>query len=560
MDNFRKKTANNRSNKGGTVEGFVSGGRSVNNGLNVNPKGSDHHKTKEPIGRIGNFGTADGFKPNKKSLSNQGLGVAPRRRPTRQDDGPVDLKMHDIDEHSSKYRKHKKHVSRHKGSRFKKASVLFMLCIILFGGFTFGRVYLKAMQIFRGGGGAVALNENVDPALLNGEGDGRINILMLGKGGEGHTAPDLTDTILVASINPIQKEAAIVSVPRDLYVETEDSETSKINAVYANAKNYALSNTNENDPSRDEKAEKAGLEAIEKKVSQVLGIPIHYHSIVDFEGFKKAIDTVGGVSLNAPEEVYESMWLDGQNYTLNVQPGQQEFDGFRALAYSRSRHSSARGDFSRSERQRLILVALKDKVLSAGTLANPLKLNQLMSDFGDHIKINMTVDEMMRLYEIGKDIPSDKIQSIGLADPPNDYVHTSNIGGSSVVVPKEGIFEYSAIQSFIRSKLVDGYLANENAEILILNGTDTPGLAGKTVKELESYGYNLLPAGDAPTKGYTETVIVDLKNGENKYTKRYLEKRFGTTTVPNLPDSTIQSQTADFVIIIGQNEVSRLQN
>lgn len=437
---------------------------------------------------------------------------------------------------------------------------MFLATLILFSGFVFGRVYLKASQIFQGGGGAIALNKNVDPSLLKGEGDGRVNILMLGKGGEGHTAPDLTDTILIASINPIQKEAAIVSIPRDLYVRTPDDGSMKINAVYATAKSEVLNNSEWGDESSQERAEEAGLEAIESMVEGVLGIPIHYHSMIDFEGFKQAIDTVGGVDVNAPDEVYEVMWLEGSNFVLDVNPGMEHFDGLRGLAYARSRYTSARGDFSRSERQRLILVALKDKILSLGTLANPFKINQLIGDFGDHIEINMTVDEMMRLYDIGKDIPSDKIQSVGLADPPNDYVRTGNVNGLSIVMPKAGLHNYKDIQNFIRNKLIDGYLADENATVLILNGTDIPGLAGRTAEELESYGYNLLPAVNAPTKGYTSTVLVDLRNGEKKYTRRYLEQRFGTLAVPNLPDSTIQSGTADFVIIIGQNEVSRLEN
>jgi hypothetical protein len=95
---------------------------------------------------------------------------------------------------------------------------------------------------------------------------------------------------------------------------------------------------------------------------------------------------------------------------------------------------------------------------------------------------------------------------------------------------------------------------------MVLNGTNVPGLAGRTADELKSFGYNMLPAADAPTKSYQETVIVDLRNGDKKYTKHYLENRFGVSTVPNLPDSSINPGMADFVIIIGQNEVSRLQN
>jgi LCP family protein required for cell wall assembly len=507
-----------------------------------------------PTVRVGNFRATDGFHPNKQSQI-QSSGRITGRQPVRKDDGTIELQS--PENIGKKRRQHSKH--RGKTIAMRGAS-MFMVFVLLMSGFVFGKAYLKFGQIFKGGGSAAALGENVDPALLKGEGDGRVNILLLGKGGPGHEAPDLTDTILIASINPIQKEAALLSIPRDFYVKTEDYGSMKINAVYANRKNDVLSSTKYNDPDREKKAEEEGIKAIENTITKTVGIPIHYHGMVDFQGFKKAIDTVDGVDVNAPAEVQETMWIDGRNYRLNVQPGVSHFDGFRALAYSRSRHTSPRGDFDRSERQRLMLVALKDKILSLGTLSNPLKINQLISDFGDHIETNLSVNEMMRLYDIGKEIPSDKIQSVGLADPPNDYVTTSMIGGQSVVIPKAGVGNYKDIQNFVRNKLRDGYLADENATVMVLNGTNVPGLAGRTADELKSFGYNMLPAADAPTKSYQETVIVDLRNGDKKYTKHYLENRFGVSTVPNLPDSSINPGMADFVIIIGQNEVSRLQN
>jgi LCP family protein required for cell wall assembly len=236
-----------------------------------------------------------------------------------------------------------------------------------------------------GGGNAAALQENVDPSLLKGEGDGRINILMLGKGGDGHTAPDLTDTILVASIDPVNHEAAIVSIPRDTYVKTPSSGSMKINAVYATAKSKVLTGKKVDDQKK--KAEEAGFNAIEDMTEEILGIPIHYHAMVDFQGFKDAVDAVGGVELDVTTPVYEVMNLEGRNYTLNVNVGREKFDGFRALAYSRSRHTSTRGDFDRAERQRAILVALKSKAFSLGTLSNPIKVNDLLSALGNHVQI-----------------------------------------------------------------------------------------------------------------------------------------------------------------------------
>ena len=166
----------------------------------------------------------------------------------------------------------------------------------------------------------------------------------------------------------------------------------------------------------------------------------------------------------------------------------------------------------------------------------------------------------MRIREIGQGIESNKIESIGLADPPNSYLITSNIGGQSVVVPRAGLYNYKDVQSFIRNRLKDSFIKQENASVLILNGTNISGLAGRTTEELSSYGYNLLPAADAPTKTYQQTVLIDMRKGEKKYTKRYLEKRFGVVAESKLPDASINPGTADFVIILGTNEQSRLEN
>jgi LCP family protein required for cell wall assembly len=315
---------------------------------------------------------------------------------------------------------------------------------------------------------------------------------------------------------------------------------------------------------RDRKGDDAGFKALEDVIESKIGIPIHYHSMIDFAGFAKAIDTVGGVSVDVPESgtVYEpGMWLLGQHYDLNVQKGKTNFNGIKALAYTRSRYTSARGDFDRSERQRLIMVALKDKIFSAGTYSNPWKVNQLMSDFGGHIRTNLSIDEVMRLYEIGNEIPSNKIASVGLADPPNEYVTTGMIHGQSVVYPKAGLENYKKIQHFVRNRLRDGFLAKEDATVAVYNGTNIAGLAGRTGDDLKSYGYKVSTVADAPTKGIQNTIIVDLRNGEKKYTKRYLENRFSTTATTSMPPgSKINPGNADFVIILGQNEQTRLAN
>lgn len=505
-------------------------------------------------GAIADFSQSNGFNPSQQGvIANSGNSIAAILDP------PPKTKLF-----GSKRTKRKNKI-KHPTTRRnwikptkKIAMGIFMVAVVM-GSFLLIKGYLKAHKIFKGGSnGALALQDNVDPAKLKGEGDGRVNVLLLGKGGAGWDGPDLTDTIMIASIDPLQKEAALLSIPRDFYVKASGyGSYTKINAVYANAKYKVLGNGKQTETLKA-RSEQEGLAAIEKTVSETMGIPIHYHVMIDFTGFKQAIDTVGGVDLNVSTSLYEVMYINGKNYTLNVKIGNQHFDGFRALAYARSRHASLRGDFDRAERQRSIIVSLKEKILSAGTFTNPLKISQLMDAFGDHIQSNMTIDEMLRLYSIGKDIPSTSIRSVGLADPPNNFVRTANVEGLSVVVPTAGIGNYKNIQSFVRNELKDGFIKNENARVVILNGTNVPGLASNKTEELKSYGYNVVKVADAPTKNYTKTQIIDLTNGSKKYTKKYLEERFMTLSTKIIPEG-IDSTSADFVIILG-SETANSQN
>jgi LCP family protein required for cell wall assembly len=428
---------------------------------------------------------------------------------------------------------------------------------LLVGGFLGVKTYMKVHKVFKGGGNAVSLQQNVAPSLLKGEGDGRINILLLGKGGEGHDGADLTDTMLLMSVDPVNKKASLVSVPRDLWVQVPGDGHTKINAVYATAKSRALYSN----PKDKKAAEKAGVQAAEKVVADILGVNIHYYAMVDFQAFKQAVDAVGGVDIHVPEDLVDSTmaWENKWNPVL-AKKGLQHMDGYRALMYVRSRHGSARGDFDRAERQRLLIAALAQKILNAGTYTNPVKDSQLLDAFGDHVSTDMSVGDAIRLVKIMKGMASTGIESIGLSDEPNNFLKTGMVGSASVVMPVAGIDNYDAIRAFIRTKLKDGYITKENAKITVLNGSGIAGLATQKADILKSYGYNVLAVGDAPTTNYQKTVIVDLTKGKKPYTKNYLEKRFDVKSTTKLSDSTIQTNAADFIIIVGTDETASSQN
>ncbi len=331
----------------------------------------------------------------------------------------------------------------------------------------------------------------------------------------------------------------------------------KINAAYESGKYKYLG---KNDISNaNTKAIQAGFDAADSTIERVMGVPIHYNVLVDFQAFRQAIDTVGGITINAPEQLYDpTMAWENDHSPIIAKIGINNFDGKHALNYVRSRETSS--DFARSQRQRAVMLALKDKVTNLGVLANPVKISSLLNDFGDNVKTDISLSDMQRMVAIMKKIPSSQIQSVGLTDGGNNFLTTGNMNGLSIVQPRAGLEDYTAIQAFIRSKLKDGYITQENANVTILNGTVTPGLATDKATELKTYGYNIGTVDNAPTPDYDTTQIIDLSHGNKKYTLNYLKQRYSvTTTTTTLPTGIVQG-TADIVIILGQDATLTNQN
>lgn len=444
-----------------------------------------------------------------------------------------------------KQKKEKKKAKRATESKkrkyFRRGIKFTALFTVLLIGFLIAKGIIAINSIIDlDGDGAVALGDNIDPLTLNGEGDGRVNIMLLGIGGPGHEGGNLADTIMIVSIDPFAKEMALLSIPRDLYLDIPGYGSSRINAAHAFGEDYEGKNK--------------GIGLTKRTVEQALDIPIHYYIRTDFKGFEKAVDAVGGIDINVTNPVvndYKFAWmLNGQPF--NVPKGMQHFDGFTALLYARSRYTSAGGDFDRNSRQREVLVALKDKVLTLGTFADPRKVNDLIGSAGNHVRTNLSVDEMLRVYDIVAEIPSDKIISAGLDNSENNYLMGANIGGASVLVPKSGTF--TEIQEYVRSLFIDGFIRKENAWIDVLNGSEEIGAATLESDKLKTYNYIIKKVGDVPKNQiFDNTFIVDLSNGEKPYTKQYLEKRYNLTMVgPDQLPKKVKTN-ASFVIILGTN-------
>lgn len=468
----------------------------------------------------------------------------------------MDLPGEDSAAHLDKLRRHAKWRSRRR-TIFRTLAVATVLLITL-GGLL---VSQNLHKIFRGEAGtAAALKSNVNPNLLKGEGRGRINVLLLGRGGGNHDAPDLTDSMMLVSIDPINHTAALLSLPRDFWVNVPDQGVMKLNAAWETGEfRYLGKNT---PGSTNPKAIRAGFNTVDQTVEQMLGVNVDYNVLVDFQAFQQAVDTVGGVTVNVPSDLVDpTMAWENQNNPLLAKAGTQNFDGQQALIYIRSRETTS--DFARAQRQRTVLLALKSKVETLGTLSNPFKLSKLFDAFGNNVASDLSFNNANRLYGIARDISGANITSIdldgnGLAGA-TQYVVGGNMNGQSIVLPKAGLFNYGEIQKFIRSQLKDPYIIKEKAKILVLNGTGMPNLATNEASNLQSYGYNVIRVGNTPSNGWTQTVLVDLSHGRDKYTKHYLEQRLGVKADSHLADTSIPTNGADFVIIIGTNEAPPTQ-
>jgi LCP family protein required for cell wall assembly len=313
--------------------------------------------------------------------------------------------------------------------RSKKWKWLFLILILL-GGLAFGatRLLSRTNQIFTG-------NKNIFQRLsglfispdkhLTGEDLGTVNILLMGVGGNGHDGAYLTDTMIVASINSQTHEVILTSIPRDFAFDLPKLGYNKINAAYA----YAY----RDDPNT---AGDVAIAAAEK----VTGLTIPYYAVIDFKGFVKAVNDVGGVDVTVDHTFTDATFpndypYDTKGYIAPVTftKGPAHMDGFRALVFARSRHSEQNNegsDFARSERQKKILVALREKVLSLN-LANLATINNLLTDFTQNFRTNLEPYELKRLGDIAKNIPADHIYSFSL-EPQNNLIC------SALVDPKTG--------------------------------------------------------------------------------------------------------------------------
>jgi polyisoprenyl-teichoic acid--peptidoglycan teichoic acid transferase len=403
---------------------------------------------------------------------------------------------------------------------------------------------------------------------LIGENEDRINILLLGMGGEGHDGAYLTDTIIIASLKPSVKQAALISIPRDLVVPIEGNGWRKINHINALA---------------EVQEEKSGGSKTMEALSSVFQIPIHYYIRADFQGFINIINEIGGI------EIYVENTLDDYSYPifgeednpnyyarfehLHIEKGWQRMDGELALKYTRSRHAYGLegSDFARAKRQQIVLEAIKNKLLSRQTLLNPVTISNLITEFNRHISTDLEAWEMIKLWNLFKNIKKEEVINQVLSDAPNGLLKSSiSEEGAYILTPTSGNFgeirklfqnilenndkKYNQEEENEKESSLEITLI-EPANIIVKNGTWINGLASETASRLEKYDLTILDISNAQERDQQESIIFDLTYGNKNEALMALEEITGAEQNFAFPDwikdYQNQEETVDFILLLG---------
>lgn len=358
---------------------------------------------------------------------------------------------------------------------------------------------------------------------LRGQDQGRINILLFGAAGQHNPGENLTDTIMIMSIDTKNMKIALLSLPRDLYVNIPGTSSfSKINSLYKIGLDQGQ-----------------GVAPAKEAIEKITGISINYYIALDFEGFKKIIDDIGGVNVMVPRDMHDARY-PGPNYsyeTFDITKGFHALDGNTALKYVRERHDDPLGDFGRAKRQQQVIQAVKNKFFSLQTLFNVVGLNNILDTLGDNIKTDITFDDIDKLLALSKKVDTQNItNSVVDAWNPDSLLKVSHVqmGNATafILIPRVG--NYSEIQDLAQNifnqneiKKRQDAIKTENARIAVINKSSDVGLP-KKIQQLLTGKLGMKNVSIIPSTSKDiapDTTVADNRNGANLFTLDELIKK-----------------------------------
>ena len=448
-------------------------------------------------------------------------------------------------------RPNKKNTRVKKKSKLKRALIVLLLIVILGGGaaLLWGNNIIAKLT---GGRSGIlefigAMSSNVK---LKTDGKGRTNVLIFGTSGydmkgtvdgeEEHDGAQLTDSIMLVSLDQETKDLAMVSLPRDLYVGNTCTSTGKVNEV------YYCSNLNGDD-------EESGAAALESTIAEIFDIDIQYRVHVDWGALVQVVDSIGGITVTLDEDI-EDDWTG--TYVKAGEP--VDLNGERALGLARARHGTEMGDFTRGNSQQKILKAIQDKIVKDGLdLSEALNL---VDAVGDNVRMNFSIEELKTVFNIAKETSLDAMRQVPLIDYAENiaYLTTADMNGISYVVPSDGISNYDSIQSYIRKMFASDPAVREDAKIAVLNGSGVSGAALKEQARLSLEGFSIVDVSDAPDGVYDSKYYVYNITDAAPASLKTLAERYSVEVMPadQLPDGAYRDGVDIIIIVGGSNEAT----
>lgn len=449
--------------------------------------------------------------------------------------------------------------------RPSKRTVLITLALILaLGGYFGWRAFDAASRIFKGNLLTALLSPDKP---LKTDQNGNTNVLLLGtsESDPNHPGAQLTDSMMVASMNQKTHQVFLMSIPRDLWVTYDHSCSAgyagKINAAYE----CALG-SNQGGLSSTQNDETAAENAAATKVSEVTGAQIQYVVHMNLAVVQKVVDAVGGIDITIespdPRGILDRNFdwrCNYKCYLVKYPNGPVHLNGTQAMWLVQARNDAGgyglpRSNFDREVNQRKVVTATKDKATSVGFLANPVNVLNLLDAMGSNIHTTIDSSEIKSFINAVKAVPSNNITSVDILNDGQNILTTgTGPDGSSIVKPVAGLTDFSKLQTFV-GQLLGGRapIIVEHSTVDVLNGSGASGAATTEADKLKNDGLMIGNVASASTTKGTYQ-LYDLSGGKKPNTLKKLEQDLGLNAATGTSLPTGIKSTSSFVVIIGQD-------
>lgn len=389
---------------------------------------------------------------------------------------------------------------------------------------------------------------NAGPTPEPWDGVSRITILLMGLDYRDWEAGEIprTDTMILLSMDPLTETAAIMSIPRDMWVNIPGFEYDKINVAYRLGELYDL-------PGR-------GPALAMETVKQFLGVPIDYYAQIDFAAFVRFIDEIKGVPVTPEEDV--KIVPIGDSFKQTLKAGETvTLPGDLALAYARARYTEG-GDFDRAKRQQEVILSIRNRILSYEMLPVLIaKAPTLYNEISSGIKTNLTLDQVIRLAISAMNIKRENIETFIIDNTDVELGKTPD-GSQDILIPIPDKIRLLRDQAFTSGGSVgpaaiqvnnqtNGLVSEENARVSIQNGSWMNGLASSSSEYLRNKGFNIIEETDGQASDVTTVYLYNSK----PYTVKFIFDMFEKAGLypPRLLNRMDLNSGTDIAIIFGND-------